>query len=101
MKYVLDIAALGDIAHKKHRDRLRAEGKAAVHCDHCDHGDNNFVCHHAGSDIHKYWPRHPKGPFTDENAQYCVRHSSEDFDYSSSVPSLELARQIAEEKQRA
>lgn len=80
-----------DAAIKKYKSMV----PFPVHNDWCQHGRNNFIEHIHGCDIHKYWPAHPFGPFTEENAQYCVRYSSNDSDYISSVDSLDNARKWA------
>lgn len=86
------------IAESKYRDYV----PHPIHKDLCGHGRNNFVMSIHGCDIHKYWPWHlvapryssfspSEGPFTDENAEYCVRYGSGDGDYISSVKTLQCA----------
>jgi hypothetical protein len=61
-----------------------------LHTNHCQHPMDDFVESHAGSDIFVY----------DSCGQqcYCIRHSSEDSDYTSSIRSLDEAREWAERK---
>lgn len=60
-----------------------------LHENHCNHPAENFIESHAGCDIFTY---------TDSvlGQLYCVRHSSEKSDYTSSVPTLDAARRWAE-----
>ena len=79
-------------------ERYKSMVPFPVHDDWCQHGRNNFIEHVNGCDIYRYWPNKPFGPFTDKTAQYCVRYSSNDSDYISSVDSLEDARRWARQR---
>jgi hypothetical protein len=59
-----------------------------LHTNHCNHPIEDFVESHAGSDIFVYESL--------GRQCYCIRHSSEDSDYTSSIRTLEQAREWAE-----
>jgi hypothetical protein len=61
-----------------------------LHTNHCQHPMKDFIESHAGSDIFVY--------DSDGKQCYCIRHSSEDSDYTSSIRTLEQAREWAETK---
>lgn len=58
-----------------------------LHTNHCQHPMEDFIESHAGSDIFVY--------DSDGKQYYCIRHSSEDSDYTSLIRTLDEARDIA------
>jgi len=65
-----------------------------LHVNHCNHPEEDFIESYAGSDIHVY-----ESPYI--GRCYCVRHSSEGHDYTSSIRTLEKAREFARIRKEA
>lgn len=61
-----------------------------LHTNHCQHPMEDFIESYAKSDIFVY--------DSDGKQYYCIRHSSEDSDYTSLIRTLDEARDIAKSK---